>query len=351
MKRFSENLKRVRESKGISIQDISKETRINPKFLEAIENGNYKVLPQTYVRAFIRAFAKHLGLNPNEVLEQYNQELSGKPSIESSPKSTSQQSPQQPIQAEPRQPIEPQKTDSSENDTNNIPKTKEINLTPKIEVVLESSKSEEKTEANNKRFEFKDDSKLKEKSQKIKINLPVLIILFLLIITVGVIAIFYFPIQSPPKNEVKEQPFENVLKETMEKYNPQPKQDTLKNAISDSLKDVNNQFPADSLTLSLLSDKDTWVNIQMDNNRFDRGRLTPNQQKVVRAKEKFIIIASRGKGIKVFLNNKYLGNLSNSDSLRSVSVTPEGIKNRKIDKKPEIKKQDELKPLDYRPIG
>jgi len=78
MKRFGEELKSARESRGISLQEISKETKINQKFIEEIENGNFNLLPQTYIRAFIRAYAKYIGLNPNDTIKRYEQYLEGK---------------------------------------------------------------------------------------------------------------------------------------------------------------------------------------------------------------------------------------------------------------------------------
>jgi cytoskeletal protein RodZ len=72
MNTFSEELRNVRESKNITLADISKLTRINHKYLQAIEQGTFDVLPQTYVRAFIKAYAEAIGLNAAEVLHKYD---------------------------------------------------------------------------------------------------------------------------------------------------------------------------------------------------------------------------------------------------------------------------------------
>jgi len=74
---FYEELQSAREAKGISIQEISATTLINPKFLEAIEQGNFTILPQTYVRAFIREYAQVVGLNPQETLRKYEEATTG----------------------------------------------------------------------------------------------------------------------------------------------------------------------------------------------------------------------------------------------------------------------------------
>jgi cytoskeleton protein RodZ len=72
LEQFGEEFAQARSAKGISLVDISAETRINLKFLEAIEHGQFQILPQTYIRAFLREFALCLSLDPNDVLQRYN---------------------------------------------------------------------------------------------------------------------------------------------------------------------------------------------------------------------------------------------------------------------------------------
>jgi cytoskeletal protein RodZ len=72
MNSFSEELRTVRESKNITLADISKQTRISIKYLQAIEQGTFDVLPQTYVRAFIKAYAETIGMNAAEVMHKYD---------------------------------------------------------------------------------------------------------------------------------------------------------------------------------------------------------------------------------------------------------------------------------------
>lgn len=76
MESLFQELKRIRESKQISLADIADITLINVRFLEAIEQGNISILPQTYVRAFIREYAVVIGLDPEEVLKRYTEATS-----------------------------------------------------------------------------------------------------------------------------------------------------------------------------------------------------------------------------------------------------------------------------------
>jgi cytoskeletal protein RodZ len=65
-------LRKARLEKGISLEDMQETTKIRKKYLEAIEDGNYKLLPGNfYVRAFIKSYSESVGLDPNEVLRLY----------------------------------------------------------------------------------------------------------------------------------------------------------------------------------------------------------------------------------------------------------------------------------------
>ena len=56
----------------MSVADVAAATNINPDFLRAIEEGKTNILPQTYVRAFLREFALVVGLDPQRVMEEYD---------------------------------------------------------------------------------------------------------------------------------------------------------------------------------------------------------------------------------------------------------------------------------------
>ena len=70
MAQFYKELKELRVSKEISLEDLQVKTKINIKYLEAIESGNFEVLPTPYLRLFIRAYALEIGGDDNRALEQ-----------------------------------------------------------------------------------------------------------------------------------------------------------------------------------------------------------------------------------------------------------------------------------------
>lgn len=74
MSGIGEKLRKAREAKGLSISDIEKTTKIQSRYLEAIENNEFDKLPgDFYVRAFIRQYAQIVGLDGKELLNEYSE--------------------------------------------------------------------------------------------------------------------------------------------------------------------------------------------------------------------------------------------------------------------------------------
>ncbi len=79
-------LKNQRESKKISLREVSKNTRVREHILRAIEEDQHDLLPAaTYVKGFLLAYAKYLRLDPNDVLLRYERVLKGEPVIQPPP--------------------------------------------------------------------------------------------------------------------------------------------------------------------------------------------------------------------------------------------------------------------------
>ena len=75
---FFSLLKSHRESKGVEIQEIAEYTKINPKYLHAIESGDFKVLPNVYMRLFLRSYAQFIGADAEQALDDYELHTTGK---------------------------------------------------------------------------------------------------------------------------------------------------------------------------------------------------------------------------------------------------------------------------------
>jgi len=73
---IGEKLRLEREARGIVLRDISENTRISMRYLEAIETDDYRRLPGgIFNRSFIRAYAKFIGYDENQAIEEYTRTL------------------------------------------------------------------------------------------------------------------------------------------------------------------------------------------------------------------------------------------------------------------------------------
>lgn len=76
MTELGTRLKDARTAKGYSLEDLQEMTKIQKRYLAGIEEGNYSMMPGPfYVRAFIKQYADAVGLNSEELLESYKQEV------------------------------------------------------------------------------------------------------------------------------------------------------------------------------------------------------------------------------------------------------------------------------------
>ena len=70
MAQFYKELRELRLSKEINLEELENRTKINAKYLEAIEEGNFDILPIPYLRLFLRAYAIEIGGDSERALEQ-----------------------------------------------------------------------------------------------------------------------------------------------------------------------------------------------------------------------------------------------------------------------------------------
>jgi len=78
MPTLGEELRNRREQRLISLAEISEATRIGTRFLKAIETDNFGILPGgIFTRSFIRAYAKHVGMNEDDAIGLYLRQVAG----------------------------------------------------------------------------------------------------------------------------------------------------------------------------------------------------------------------------------------------------------------------------------
>jgi curved DNA-binding protein CbpA len=71
------DLRRIRESRGVSLRQVANVTKIGTRFLEYIEEDRFALLPApVYLRGFLQEYARTIGLDPRGVAQAYMSRLS-----------------------------------------------------------------------------------------------------------------------------------------------------------------------------------------------------------------------------------------------------------------------------------
>lgn len=72
LRELGEELQQARERRGASIADAQAETKIRSRYLEALEQGRFDILPgDVYTKGFLKAYAEYLGLDGRAMVDRY----------------------------------------------------------------------------------------------------------------------------------------------------------------------------------------------------------------------------------------------------------------------------------------
>src|SRR5215469_5649088 len=73
MPSLGERFRAAREARGLSLSDVAEQIRIRSVYLGAIEDENWSAIgAPVYTRGFLRTYARFLGLDPEEVVNEFN---------------------------------------------------------------------------------------------------------------------------------------------------------------------------------------------------------------------------------------------------------------------------------------
>lgn len=257
--KFAEELRKEREKAGITIQQIATKTRIDKKFLEAIDEGNFSFLPELYVKAFIKEYATVIGLDADETVKKFLIAREGKDYNEV---------------------IEQEKQDKEKSKEQKPAET----LQEKRNVKTNSVKSYSDDSINKKEPDDSDSDKAKLMYAAIGASV------------ILVIAILYFFIfNKSDEIIVEETPLEEIISDNSKRFEEE--------SIPDN---QNNQALADSITLEIFSNETTWVNILPDGNQSVEFILYPNSSRKIKAKNSFAATIGNSGGVILKLNDNPL---------------------------------------------
>ncbi|NIV71382.1 MAG: DUF4115 domain-containing protein [Calditrichae bacterium] len=282
MKEFYQNLKKKREEKGITLDDIYYKTRLSKNYLEAIEAGEIEKLPHGYDRIYLKRYAKEVGLDVDEVLHDFDL-LTGR--------------------LTPRPNTEKSKEPSKEKSTEDREDT---------------SKPGDK-DFSNKIYRLTQNLNLDRIHKVFWITLAVLTVL----------AAGYFTYQQyvfEKKNQnvkVKEISISELIEDL------QKKDSVLTPQLSDNT--ILRTKTSPQITVDLRALERTWVREIRDQQDTTEYILPTGLKRSIEAVEKVQFVLGRADGVELWLNGKNIGVMGDSNQvvLRLV-LTPDGIAEKRL---------------------
>lgn len=296
LNKFADELKTKREESGLTLKQLATKTRIDLKFLEAIEEGNFAFLPELYVKAFVKQFAKTIGLDENITLKKYEAAKEGK-------------------EYDPNPPAMPEeKVITQEHQTSDDAKTPEQLVPQKVEETNPIVKSTSPLKS------YVDETKTKNVEDESKANKQLMIFglggVGLIIVAALVYLIFF---NQSNKIIVEETPIDEVLLESNERYSEEPSFDQ---SAADS---VDMFTSSDSLYLTFFAKETSWVYVVLDNNRTQEFTLNPNSKFSVAATREFKATVGNSGGVTLQLNNQSVEFVGRSGSVRHFKLDKTGL--------------------------
>lgn len=296
LNKFADELKTKREESGLTLKQLATKTRIDLKFLEAIEEGNFAFLPELYVKAFVKQFAKTIGLDENITLKKYEAAKEGK-------------------EYDPNPPAMPEeKVITQEHQTSDDAKTPEQLVPQKVEETNPIVKSTSPLKS------YVDETKTKNVEDESKANKQLMIFglggVALIIVAALVYLIFF---NQSNKIIVEETPIDEVLLESNERYSEEPSFDQ---SAADS---VDMFTSSDSLYLTFFAKETSWVYVVLDNNRTQEFTLNPNSKFSVAATSEFKATVGNSGGVTLQLNNQSVEFVGRSGSVRHFKLDKTGL--------------------------
>jgi transcriptional regulator with XRE-family HTH domain len=266
LKKLSDELKETREQKGFSLEQIYGRTRIDLKFLQAIESGHFDIMPDVYMKAFIKEYAAFIGLDADKTLRQYELAKNGQPYDESEIEEA------EPEEGEIKEVPSSKVFDSASETTNSTP------YTPS------------ETKNNN------------------------LVIVVIGIVIIVIAAVYFLFLRGSSDEIIIETPYEEIIKDQTARFEE----------VEEPEEKVQVDENIDSFTLKINATDTSWVKLVIDNSRTLEYILNPNSTKSIEANSFIDITLGNSGGIILFLNEEPLDFKGTKGRVRNFRIDANG---------------------------
>ena len=280
---FSEELRSAREKSGVTLQQIAQKSRIDLKYIEAIDRGEFDFLPELYVKAFIKQYAKIIDLDEDEIIAKYESAKKGKT-----------------VEAE----------RSNQEEDSELQKSAPPDKNVKVKHV--STASHKTHDDSFQEIQKPEPANFLEMLLGNKILLGATIAF---IVVVLFIIIYFLFLKSSPNLVVAEKPYDEIRKENMQRY----------------INEGNVNFPdekttVDSLTLEIQAVDSAWFYIRVDNSEILDFVLYPYSKRTLKAATGFRMTIGNSGDTRLKLDNKSLPLAGKKKEVKYVYIDKNGLK-------------------------
>jgi len=282
---FYEELQKARLARNLSLKEVSVATKISQVMLEALEQGRIHQLPEAYIRAFIREYARYLRLDEVEILQEYDTEFHGN-HHHAQPHS------------HPAPPVEE-------------------SIAREIRIVHSEPPPPPPVEPTSRTLK----PMRPPRTKRTDTNMTAIIAATIVVVTGLIFVYFFFSSGSSDKKPATtaNQPPPPIVPQ----YTPPSAQtETNANATQTTQTSVATSYPKDSITLEATTTDSVWVSVVADTAHLQRGVIPKGAKKVWRTKNKFTLTVGNSKLIMFTLNGHPLSYAdATTHVIRNIIVT------------------------------
>jgi cytoskeletal protein RodZ len=291
--KFADELRQQRESAGLSLQQMATKTRIDLKFLEAIDQGNFSFLPDLYVKAFVKQYAKSIGLDETITIKKFEAARDGK-----------EFDPNPPAPIEEVKQEEALKTEAANPEIPKIEPTKPVvKSTSPLKSYVDDHQKQNLNEASSK-----------ANSQLMVFGLGGIGLIIIIAL------LYFFVFNKSEKIIVEETPIEDVIEQGNQRYVEEQSAEKLSGGDSTII-----SASTDSLYLTFYPKEESWVFVVLDNKLTQEFTLSPNLKYSVSAAREFKGTIGNSGGVSLELNNQPVNFTGRSGSIRYFKLDRTGL--------------------------
>jgi len=268
LQQLAEELVKAREEVRLSPEQVAVKIKMDLKFLIKMENGDFSFLPDIYLKAFLKEYAKAVGLNEQSILQKYKHAKEGKAPTEK----------------------------FEEKEIEKVPSP-----SPAAPILITDDHLQT-TYSPEKKFSF-------TKNQLLAAGTAAVVVLAVLI--------YWFLIRQNADTIVTERPYEESVQENKERY-----EEDSTPADSSAV-----AAASDSLVLSVASKDSSWLRVNFDDGPVKEYFLYPKTSIEIKAASKFSMTVGNPGAVTFLLNNQPLQFIPLLKNRAIIEITAGGIKN------------------------